>query len=132
VTGAQVLLIVSVQFWFGEIFLDTQALPRNRGAYVDTQNLYDSGFLDDLDRPVRPLVQTGQTGQEKFVKSSIGLHHCVDLIETIEMHIWNVQFGVRMRKLCLPEDLYPGLPGQTGPGAVRPVRNTQSELGVVF
>ena len=52
--GAQVLLIVSVQFWFGETFLDTQALPRNRGAYVDTQNWHDEGFLDNLGR-------TGQT-----------------------------------------------------------------------
>jgi hypothetical protein len=25
------------------------------------------------------------------------LHHCVDLVETIEMHMWNVHFGVRMR-----------------------------------
>ena len=58
-----------------------------------------------------------------------GLHHCVDLVETIKMHIWNVQFGVQMRKLCLSEDLHPG---RTGPGAVRPVRNTQLELGVVF
>ena len=109
--GAQVLLIVSVQFWLREISLDTQALSRNSGTYVDTQNWHDSGFLDDLDRPVRPLVQTGQIGQGKFVKSSNGLHHCVDFIEMIKMHIWNVQFGVRMRKLCLPEDLHPGLTG---------------------
>jgi hypothetical protein len=54
---------------------------------VDTQNWHNLGFLNDLDRPVRPLVQTGQTGQEKFVKSLIRLHHCVDLVETIEMHI---------------------------------------------
>jgi len=54
---------------------------------VDTQNWHDSGFLDDLDRPVRSLIQTGQTCQEKYVKSSIGLHHCVDLVEMIEMHI---------------------------------------------
>ena len=74
-----------------------------------------------------------------FVKLSIGLHHCVDLVEMIEMHIWNVQFGVQMSKLCLPEDLHPGLTGQTGLGAVRPVqrpvkpvRNAQFELGVVF
>ena len=106
---------------------------------VTTQNWHDSVFLDNLDRPVRPLVQTDQTGQEKFVKSSIGLYHCIDFVETIEMHIWNVQFGVRMRKLCLPEDLHPGLTGQTGLGAVtsvqrpiKPVRNAQSELGVVF
>ena len=69
----------------------------------------------------------------------IGLNHCVDIVKTIEMHMWIIQFGVRMRELCLLEDLHPGLTGQTGPGAVRPVRrpvrpvqNAQSELGVVF
>ena len=97
--------------------------------FVDIQNWHNSDFLDNLDRPVRPIVQTGQTGQKKFIKLSIGLYHCVDLVETIEMHIWNVQFGVQMRKLCFSEDLHPG---RTGPGAVRPVRNAQTELGVVF
>ena len=86
---------------------------------VDTQNWHDSDFLDDLDRLVRPLVQTGQTGQEKFVKLSIRLHHCIDLVETIKIHMWNVQFGVRMRKLCLPEDLT----GQTGPKRTIRVRS---------
>ena len=47
---------------------------------VDTQNWHDEGFLDNLGR-------TGQTGLDKFVKLQIGLHHCVDLVETIEMHI---------------------------------------------
>ena len=88
---------------------------------VDTQNWHDSDFLDDLDRPVRPLVQTCQTGQEKFVKSSIGLHHCVDIIETIEMHIWIIQFGVRMGKLWLQKDLHLRQTVQISPGAVRPV-----------
>ena len=32
------------------------------------------------------------------------------------MHMWNVQFGVRMRKLCFPEDLHPGQTSQTGLG----------------
>ena len=32
--------------------------------------------------PVRPLPWTGQIGLDKFVKL-----HCVDLVETIEMHI---------------------------------------------
>ena len=74
-------------FRLGDMFLGTQALPRNRRAYVDTQNWHDSGFLDNLCMPVRPLIQTGQTGLDKFVKLPIGLDHCVDLIETIEMHI---------------------------------------------
>jgi hypothetical protein len=36
------------------MFFGTQALPRNMGAYVDTQNWHDEGFLDNLGR-------TGQT-----------------------------------------------------------------------
>ena len=60
--------------------------------------------------------RTGQTGLGKVVKMPIGLHYCIDLVEAIEMHMWNVQFGVRMKKLCLPEDLHLGLTGQTGPG----------------
>ena len=62
-------------------------------------------------------MYTGQTGKENFVKLSIGLHHYVELVDTIEKHIWNIQVGVQMRKLCLPEDLHPGLglTGQTGP-----------------
>ena len=119
------------QFNFG-FGIGTQALPRNRGAYVSTQNWHKTRFAGNLGEPVRPVIQSGQTGQDNFVKLSIGLHHCVDLVETIEMHIYNVQFGLQMRKLCLPEDLHPGLTGQTGPGAVRPVRNAQFELGVVF
>ena len=65
--GAQVLLIVSVQFWLGEVFLGTQALPKNRRSYVDTQNWHTSGLLDNLGRPIRPIMETGQTGQEKLV-----------------------------------------------------------------
>ena len=94
------------------------------------------GLLGRLGEPIRPVGKTGPTGLGNIIKLLIGLHHCLDLVKTIEMHIWNVQFGVRMRKLCLPDDLHPG---QTGPGAVRPVRrpvrpvrNVQSELGVVF
>ena len=54
---------------------------------VDTQNWDDSGFLDNLGRPVRLLIETGQAGLDKFVKLPIGLHYCVDLVDTIEMHI---------------------------------------------
>ena len=50
----------------------------------------------------------------------------------IEMYIYDVQFGVRMGKLRLQEDLHLG---QTGSGAVRPVwrpvrpvQTAQSEL----
>jgi len=74
------------------------------------------GSLGSPGEPVRPVVETGQTGLGKFVKMPIGQHHCIDLVETIEMHMWNVQFGVRMRKLCLTKDLHPGLTGQTDPG----------------
>ena len=54
---------------------------------VDTKNWHDEDFLDNLARSVRPLIETGQTGLEKFVKLQIGLHQCVDLVDMIEMHI---------------------------------------------
>ena len=57
-------------------------------------------------------IYTMLQSNRQFDKLSIGLHHCIDLVETIEMHIWNIQFGIRMRKLCLPEDLHPSLTGQ--------------------
>jgi hypothetical protein len=36
----------------------------------------------------------------KVVKMYNGSHHCVSLIEMIKKHIWNVQFGDRMKELC--------------------------------
>ena len=45
------------------------------------------GSLGSPGEPVRPVVETGQTGLGKFVKMPIGQHHCIDLVETIEMHI---------------------------------------------
>ena len=38
-----------------------------REVTVDTQNWHTSDLLDNLGRPVRPVVETGQTGQDKFV-----------------------------------------------------------------
>jgi hypothetical protein len=54
--AAEVLLIVSVQFWLQEIFLGTQALPRNRGTYVDNQNWHKSSLLDNLGKPVKLVM----------------------------------------------------------------------------
>ena len=48
------------------------------------------GSLGSLGEPVRPVVETGQTGLGKVVKMPIGLHHCIDLGKTIEMHMWNI------------------------------------------
>ena len=45
------------------------------------------GLLDSLGEPVRPVIETSQTGLGNIVKMPIGLHHCVDLVEAIEMHI---------------------------------------------
>ena len=50
------VFIVLIQFWSRGVFFGTQALPKNRGAYVDDQNWHRSN------RPVRPLAGTGQTG----------------------------------------------------------------------
>jgi hypothetical protein len=44
----------------------------------------------------------------------IGLHHCVDLVETIKMHMWNVQFGVRMMELWSWQEPAMRLTGLTG------------------
>ena len=36
---ADVVLIIALrQFWLRRMFFDKQALPKNRGAYVDSQN----------------------------------------------------------------------------------------------
>jgi hypothetical protein len=43
--------------------------------------------------------ETGHDGFENFVKLQIRLHHCVLLMEIIEIHIYNVQFKVQMREL---------------------------------
>ena len=85
---------------------------------VGTQNWHKTRFAGNQGEPVRPVIKTGQ---DNFVKLSIGLHHCVDLIELIKMHIWNIQFGVRMGKLWLQKDLHLRQTVQIGPGAVRPV-----------
>jgi hypothetical protein len=57
--------------------------PENRRAYVDNQKC---SFCE-------------------VVKICNGLYHCVPLVEMVEKHIWNVQFGVRMRELCLRENI---------------------------
>ena len=59
-------------------------------------------------------VQTGQTSKVNFIKMQIRLHHCVALVETIKMHIWNVQFGLWVRELWLREELTQTRTGQTG------------------
>jgi len=69
------------------------------------------GLLNNLTKPVRTIMLTDQTGLSEIVKSPIRLHYYVDLIEMIEMHIYNIPFKVQMRKLCLPEDLHLGLTG---------------------
>jgi hypothetical protein len=53
--------------------------PENRGAYVDNQKC--------------PFCEV--------VKMCNGLHHCIPLVEVVKKYIWNVQFGVRMKELCL-------------------------------
>ena len=81
------LLVVQVHFWILRDVSWYASFTKKQGAYVDTQKWHDSGFLDNLGRSVIPLIETGQTGLDKFVKLQIGLHHCVDLVETIEIHI---------------------------------------------
>jgi hypothetical protein len=82
-------------------------------------------IADSAPTLVWPLTHTGQTGQTKVLKMPIGLHHCVDLVETIEMHMWNVQFGVQMRELWSWQEPALLLTGLTG-GARRPHRCPRS------
>ena len=48
-----VLIIALRQFWLRRIFFGKQALPKNRGAYVDNQNWH---------QPVWPVWPSGLTG----------------------------------------------------------------------
>ncbi len=41
----------------------------------------------------------------KVVKMCNKLHHCIPLVEMVKKHIWNVQFGVQMKELCLQENV---------------------------
>jgi hypothetical protein len=43
----------------------------------------------------------------EVVKMCNGLHHCVPLVEMVKknIYIWNVQFEVRMRDLCLKKNV---------------------------
>jgi hypothetical protein len=49
----------------------------------------------------RNLLTTKNVHFCEVVKMCNGLHHYVALVEVVKKHIWNVQFGVRMRELCL-------------------------------
>lgn len=51
--------------------------------------------------PVWLVGPTGQTDQTNVLQIWIGLHHWIVLVEMIEMHMCNIQFGVRMRDLWL-------------------------------
>ena len=75
---------------------------------------------------------TARTGLVKLLKMQNRLHHCVDLVETIKIHMYNVRFGLRMREIWLREVLHPAYRSDLSTGAVRPVRTVQTELGVVF
>jgi hypothetical protein len=54
------------------------------------------------------LLHSGVDNQKcpfcEIVKICNGLHHCVPLVEMVKKHIWNVQFGVQVKELCLQKD----------------------------
>jgi len=50
---------------------------------IGTTKVFWSIWTDRSDLSHEPV----RTGLDKFVKLQIGLYHCVDLVETIEMHI---------------------------------------------
>jgi hypothetical protein len=72
----------------------------------------------------------------KVVKIYNGSHHCVPLVETIEKHIWNVQFGDRMKELCPLEsctcelqELPMDQTGTSGPRPELPIRGRKLRTG---
>ena len=71
-------------------------------------------------RPVRPLYLTGQTDLVKVLKMQNGLHHCVDLVETIKMHMWKVRFGLWMRDMASESSAPQADRSDRFTGAVRP------------
>ena len=48
-------------------FLVRKLYQETGGAYVSTQNWHKTRFAGNLGEPVRPVIQTGQTGQDKLV-----------------------------------------------------------------
>jgi hypothetical protein len=65
-------------------------------------------WVDRLDR------WSPTTGLVKLLKRQFGLHYWTTLVVVIKIHIWNVQFWLRMREVWLQEDLHIELTGQTG------------------
>jgi hypothetical protein len=51
------------------------------------------------ENPDDPNSQTVYSGFRDDLKSPNGVHHNVELIETIKMHIWIAQFELRMKEL---------------------------------
>ena len=70
--------------------------------------------------PVRHIPKIDQTSFVKLLKIQIRLHHCVNLLETIKMHIWNGSSA--------PQSYW----SDRFVGAVRPVFAVKSELEVVI
>ena len=90
------------------MFLGTQALPRNRGAYVDTQNWHDEGFLDNLGRIGQTSLlnrsdRSRQVCQIANWTASLRRSRRDDRNAYIERPIWNLD-----EEVMPPEDLHPG------------------------
>jgi hypothetical protein len=95
-----VIIVLRSVYWIG-LFFGTQALPKNR-TYVDTQ----------ICPKQRAMSNRWYCWQLKMFILYNGLHHCIPLVEMVKKYIWNVQFGVRMRELCLRENVW--TTGSTG------------------
>jgi hypothetical protein len=96
------LLFGLIMFVWSSVFRFMHHKPENMGAYVDNQKCQ---FCE-------------------VVKMCNRLYHCVPLVEMVKKHIWNVQFRVRMRELCLRENVW-----TTGPRSpVLPVREGLAQI----
>ena len=123
-------------FGLGDLFLGTQALPRNRGAYVDTQNWHDEGFLDNLGRTgqTSPLNRSDRSRQVcQIANWTVPLRRSRrdDRNAYIERLIRSPDEGVMPPRRPAPRSDRSDRSRAVRP-VQRPVRNAQSELGVVF
>ena len=85
--GASASHCFSAIFVFERCFL-VRKLYQEIGEYMLTSKIGKyQGSLGSLGEPIRLVVATIQTGLSNIIKLLNGLNHCVDLVETIEMHI---------------------------------------------
>jgi hypothetical protein len=80
-----------------------QTLPGSCGSLHDTASC--CGLMRQDQCTVGTVLTTKKCLFCEVVKIYNRLHYCVPLVEMVKKHIWNVQFMVRIRELCLWENI---------------------------